>query len=118
MRTLLLAPLLALVPLAACSSTDLAMFNVAMAEANGTYWPDQSDSQRYDCASGNGYVMEYAGVSGGQGYVYFTSYARDGVSIEVSYDDGDFYTLDLGYGETSTTLYNHPGYGWNSSWAC
>ena len=47
MRTLILAPLAALSMLAGCSSTDLAMFNVAMEEANGTYWPDQSESQRY-----------------------------------------------------------------------
>lgn len=118
MRTLILAPLAALSMLAGCSSTDLAMFNVAMEEANGTYWPDQSESKRYDCASGEGYIIEHAGVSGGEGYIYFVSYADYGVEIDVSYDDGDQYSLELDYGQTSYTLYNHPGYGWNTRWAC
>ena len=108
----------AMLALAGCSSNDLAVFAVGMQEAGGTYWPDQSQSNTLECASGYGYVVEYSGVSGGQGYIYYTSYADDGVSIDLDYDDGDSYTLYLGYGETSGTYYNHPGFAWNSGWVC
>ena len=101
-----------------CSSSDLAAFNVGLQEANGTYWPDQSQSQALECASGNGYLIEYSGVSGGQGYLYFVSYAGDYAEVTVTYDDGDVYDLGLTNGETSYTMYNHPGYSWHSSWGC
>jgi hypothetical protein len=104
--------------LAGCSSTDMAMLAVGLQEANGTYWPDQSQSQPLECSSGNGYIMEYSGVSGGQGYLYFVSYADDYAEITVTYDDGDVYDAGISYGETSYTMYNHPGYAWNSSWVC
>lgn len=118
MRLGVVAALAGSAVLAACSSTDLAMFNVAMEEANGTYWPDQSQNQPLECGSGYGYVMEYSGVSGGQGFIYFVSYADDYTDITVTYEDGDVYTVGISPGETSYTMYNHPGYGWNSSWAC
>jgi hypothetical protein len=118
MRTILLAAAgAAMLAVAGCSSTDMAEFNVAMQEMNGTYWPDQSDWVSHDCASGYGYITEYSGVQNNEGYLYFTSYADD-VEIDVSYDDGDSYSLQLGYGETSYTIYNHPGFGWNTQWAC
>lgn len=106
------------IAISGCSSSDLAAFAVGLQEANGTYWPDQSQSQALECASGNGYLMEYSGVSGGQGYIYFTSYAGNSAEITVTYDDGDLYDLSLSSGETSYTIYNHPGYSWNSSWGC
>lgn len=62
--------------------------------------------------------MEYSGVSGGQGYLYFVSYAGEYAEITVTYDDGDVYEADIVNGETSYTMYNHPGYAWNSSWIC
>lgn len=94
------------------------MLNVALEEANGTYWPDQSQSQPMECGSGNGYLMEYSGVSGGQGYVYFTSHTNAYADLTVTYEDGDVHNVGLSAGETSYTIYNHPGYSWNSSWAC
>jgi len=118
MRFGILAAALSGAVLAACSSTDLAEFNVAMDEANGAYWPDQSQSQTLACGSGNGYIMEYSGASGGQGFLYFVSYADAYTDITVTYEDGDTYTAGISYGETSYTMYNHPGFGWNSAWAC
>lgn len=104
--------------LGACSSTDWAEIGVGLQEANGTYWPDQSQSQSLACSSGYGYIMEYSGVSGGQGYLYFVSYADDYAEITVTYDDGDTYDAGISYGETSYTMYNHPGFAWNSTWSC
>ncbi len=118
MRTCILPAVAGLVLLAGCSSTDLAALNVGLQEANGTTWPDQSQSQPLECSSGDGYLMEYSGVSGGQGYIYFVSYANDYAEITVTYDDGDVYDAGISYGETSYVMYNHPGYGWNSSWIC
>lgn len=118
MRIAILAACAAAATLAACSSTDMAALNVALQEANGTYWPDQSQSQPLECGSGDGYIMEYSGVSGGEGYIYFTSYAGDYTDITVTYDDGDVYTAGISPGETSYTMYNHPGYSWNSNWTC
>lgn len=77
MRTLIVPTISGLVLVAGCSSTDLAAFNAGLQEANGTVWPDQSWSKPLQCGSGNGYLMEYSGVSGGQGFVYFVSYAPD-----------------------------------------
>lgn len=113
-----LAGLAGALALAGCSSADLAAFNVGLQEANGTYWPDQSQSQALECASGDGYLMEYSGVSGGEGFLYFVSYAGYDADITVTYEDGDVYDLSVSPGDTTYTLYNHPGYAWNSSWAC
>lgn len=118
MRASVLAAIAGVFFLGACSSTDLAAFAVGMQEANGTYWPDQSESNTLNCGSGNGYLVEYSGVNGGQGFVYFVSYAPDYTEITVTYDDGDVYDAGISYGETSYIMYNHPGFGWNSSWAC
>ncbi len=118
MRFAVLAAAASGVILSACSSTDLAQFNVALDEMNGTYWPEQSQSQPLECNYGDGYLMEYSGVSGGQGYVYFVSYAGEYAEITVTYDDGDVYDVEISPGETSYTMYNHPGFAWNSSWAC
>jgi hypothetical protein len=43
MRASVLAAIAGAFFLGACSSTDLAAFAVGMQEANGTYWPDQSE---------------------------------------------------------------------------
>lgn len=118
MRKFIIAAWLGTFALAGCSSTDMAMLNVGLQEANGTYWPDQSQSQPLECASGRGYIMEYSGVRGGQGYVYFVSHAGEYAEITVTYDDGDIYDAEISPGETSYTMYNHPGYAWNSSWIC
>ncbi|WP_291037990.1 hypothetical protein [Hyphomonas sp.] len=118
MRLFVFAACVCAAAVSGCSSSDLAAFNVGMQEANGTYWPDQSESQPLECASGNGYLMEYSGVSGGQGYVYFVSYAGDYAEITVTYDDGDVYNVGIFNGETSDTMYNHPGYAWTSSYGC
>lgn len=109
---------LGMISVSACTTADLAALNVGLQEANGTYWPDQSQSQPLNCGSGNGYIMEYSGVSNNSGYLYFVSYAGDFADITVTYDDGDVYDVGLTSGETSYTMYNHPGYAWNSSWAC
>jgi hypothetical protein len=118
MRKFTLMAGLAALTLAGCSSQDMAMLNVGLQEANGTYWPEQSQSNILECASGYGYLTEYSGVSGGQGYLYFVSSADDYAKITVTYDDGDVYTAGISYGETSYTMYNHPGYAWNSEWIC
>jgi hypothetical protein len=118
MRLSVLAAIAGAFFLGACSSTDLAAFAVGMQEANGTYWPDQSESNTLNCRSGYGYIVEYSGVSGNQGYIYFTNYADNGATIDVAYDDGDSYSLALAYGETSYTIYNHPGYAWNTKYSC
>lgn len=119
MRTAIIAAILgAGAALTGCSSTDLAAFNVAMQEANGTYWPDQSDSVSHDCASGYGFVNEFSGVSGGEGYLYFQNWAEDGALIEVSFENGSEYSFDLEYGEKTYTIHEHPGYGWNTAWSC
>jgi hypothetical protein len=91
MRKMGVAAALGSLVLAGCSTADMAMLNVGLQEANGTYWPDQSQSNPLECASGNGYIMEYSGVSGGQGFVYFASYAGEYAEITVTYDDGDVY---------------------------
>ncbi len=118
MRLFVSAACFCLAAVSGCSSSDLAAFNVGLQEAAGTYWPDQSQSQTLECRSGNGYLIEYSGVMGGQGYVYFESYADNYVEITVTYDDGDVYNMGLDYGERSDAIYNHPGYAWTSSWGC
>jgi hypothetical protein len=118
MRLFVSAACFCLVALSGCSSSDLAAFNVGLQEAAGTYWPDQAESQALECASGDGYLIEYSGVMGGEGYVYFESYADNYASITVTYADGDVYDMGLDGGETSDAIYKHPGYGWTSSWSC
>lgn len=118
MRIWIAAAFTGLLAMAGCSSTDLAALNVGLQEANGTTWPDQSQSNPLECDYGGGYLMEYSGVNGGQGFIYFVSYADEYAELTVTYDDGAVYDLELQPGETSYTVYNHPGYGWNSSWAC
>lgn len=77
MRTLIVPEISGLVRVAGCWSTDLAAFNFGLQEAHGPVWPDQSWSRPLQCGSGNGYLMECSGVSGGQGFICFVRYAPD-----------------------------------------
>jgi hypothetical protein len=55
----------------ACTTAEWAEIGVALDEANGIYWPDQQNTESLECPSGSGWIVQYFGSQGGQGYNYY-----------------------------------------------
>ena len=106
------------IALTACTTAEWAEIGVALDEANGTYWPDQQYTDTLECASGMGSVVQYSGSQGGQGYNYYYNASDVEARVEAAYENGVYREFYLDPGETSDTIYNHPGHSVETVWYC